>query len=356
MVAGRVTEEAAPVDTPATAAALRTTVVRRRLLGASGLVLLALAAAAASVALGAKPLPPSALWHALLTPTGTEGDVIVRSLRLPRTGLGVVVGTALGVAGALMQGHTRNPLAGPGVLGVSAGAALGVVTGIYAFDISSLYGYVWLAFFGALVASALVFLLGSLGGSGTTPLTLVLAGAAVSATLGGVTGALVLLDAQTLDAYRFWAVGALAGRPPVIAGQVLPFVGAGLVLAAMNAPGLNAMAMGEDVARALGVRIGPTRVLGLVAITLLTGAAVAACGPIGFVGLVVPHLGRALVGPDHRWLLLYSGLLGAILVLVADVVGRVAPGGGELPVGIVLALVGAPFFVALVRRERLVRL
>jgi iron complex transport system permease protein len=164
----------------------------------------------------------------------------------------------------------------------------------------------------------------------------------------------VLGDAQTLDAYRFWAVGSLVGRADGALAQALPFLLAGLLLAAVNAPALNTLQLGEDVARGLGQRIGLARATGIAAVTLLTGAAVAGTGPIAFVGLVVPHVARAITGPDHRWLLPYSGLLGAILLVVSDVVGRVIAPPAELPVGLVLAFVGAPFFIALVRRRKLV--
>ncbi len=320
------------------------------------LLALLVVAALASLAVGAKPIPIELVWDAIWSPTGTENDIVVRALRAPRTVLGIGVGIALGVAGALMQGHTRNPLADPGLLGVSAGAAFFVVIGIFALGMTSLYSYVWFAFVGAFVASVLVFVLGSLGRGGPTPVTLALAGVAVSALLGALTSALVLADTATLDAFRFWAVGSLAGRDAAIAGQVTPFLLVGLVLAAANAPALNLLALGEDVARGLGQNVMLARWTGLVAITLLTGAAVAACGPIGFVGLVVPHVARFFTGPDHRWLLPASGLAGAVLLLAADVLGRVLVRPGELQVGIVLAFVGAPFFIALVSRRKLVSL
>ncbi len=310
----------------------------------------------ASLAVGAKPIPLAEVWSAVFSPTGVENDIVVRSLRGPRTVLGVAVGIALGIGGALMQGHTRNPLADPGLLGVSAGAAFLVVVGIYAFGVTSLYGYVWFAFAGAFGASVAVFLLGSVSRDGPTPVTLALAGVAVSALLGAFTSTLILMDTQTLDAFRFWAVGSLAGRDAEIAVQVAPFLVVGLVLALVNAPGLNLISLGEDVARSLGVNLRVTRWTGLIAITLLTGAATAACGPIGFVGLVVPHVCRYFTGPDHRWLIPASGLAGAVLLLGADIIGRVVVRPGELQVGIVLALVGAPFFVALVRRRKLVAL
>jgi iron complex transport system permease protein len=325
----------------------------------SGLVAVLLCCCALSIAIGAKAVSPGAVWHALAAPTGTADDIVVRSLRLPRTVLGGLVGVALGLAGALMQGHTRNPLAEPGILGVNAGAAFAVVLAIYGLGVSSLLGYVWFAFAGALVASLAVFALGASGSGGRgepTPMALALAGTAVTFLLLAMTNAVVLLDQQTLESYRFWSVGALAGRDPAIIGQVVWFVAAGAVLAVASAPGLNALSLGEDVARALGQPVWLTRLLGAAAVTLLAGSAVAACGPITFLGLMVPHLARALTGPDYRWSLPCSALLGAIVLLVADVVGRVVAAPGELAVGIVLAFVGAPFFVLLVRRRKLVSL
>jgi iron complex transport system permease protein len=323
------------------------------LLAAAALVALA---CLASLAVGARPLPPDAVWQALWSPSGTEADVIVRALRAPRTLVALAVGVALGVAGALMQGHTRNPLAEPGLLGVSAGAAFAVVLAIQLLGVRSPAGYVWFAFAGAAVAAVAVYALGSAGRVGATPVTLALAGAAATYLLQAGTSALVVLDAQTLDAFRFWVVGSVAGRGLDVLVPMLPFLVAGLVLAAVNAPALNLLSLGEDVARALGLTVRRARLTGVVAVTLLVGAAVACCGPIAFVGLVVPHAARMLTGPDHRWLVPLSGLLGAGLLVLADVVGRVVVRPGELQVGVVLALVGAPFFIALVRRRRLVQL
>jgi iron complex transport system permease protein len=322
------------------------------------LVLLALLVAAtlASIAVGARSIPLGDVWSALVAPTGTDEDVIVRSLRVPRTVLGLAVGVALGLAGALIQGHTRNPLADPGLLGVTFGASFAVVLAIYLLGITSALGYVWFAFAGAALASVAVFGLGSAGPAGGTPVTLALAGAAVSALLQALTSAVVLLDATTLDAYRFWNVGSLAGRDLEVLVQLAPFLGAGVLLALAHAPALNTLSLGADVARGLGQDVRVARVVGIVAITLLAGAATAACGPIAFVGLVVPHLARALTGPDQRWLVPCAGVLGGLLLLTADVVGRVVARPGELQVGIVLAVVGAPFFVALVRRRRLAAL
>ncbi len=321
------------------------------------LLALVLAAAALSVAVGTRAVDLGTVWHALTDPSATGDDVVViRELRVPRTLLGILVGLSLGVAGALMQGHTRNPLGDPGLLGVAAGASAAVVGAIFLLGITSPSGYVWFAFLGSLLGSVAVFLIGSSGRGGATPVSLALAGAALSALLYALVRTVLITDQQTLDSFRFWVVGSLAGRDAAVAWQVLPFVVVGLVLAMVNTPALNLLGMGEDVARGLGQHVLLARITGIAAITLLTGAATAACGPIGFVGLVVPHVARAITGPDHRWLVPYSGLLGVVLLLVADVVGRVVVRPGELQVGIVLALVGAPFFIALVRRRRLVAL
>lgn len=329
----------------------------RRLLVLLAMLAGLLLAVTLSITLGSKPVPLTDAWHALTAPSGTEHDIIIRSLRVPRTVLGVLAGLALGVAGALMQGHTRNPLADPGLLGVTQGAAFAMVASIILLGASSVLAYIWFGLAGALVASVAVFALGMTGGrGGPTPVTLALAGTAVSALLYALTSALVLLDEQAMDVFRFWQAGSIAARGSDVVWQVLPFILAGLLLAMVNAPALNALSLGEDVARGLGQNIAITRAVGVAAVTLLSGASVAACGALAFVGLIVPHLVRPLSGTDHRWLLPYSGLVGAVLLLVADVLGRVVAPPGELEVGVVLALIGAPFFIALVRRRKPVRL
>ncbi len=329
----------------------------RRLIGLLALLALTLAACLASIAVGTRSIGLGEVWRSLLD-SGLAGEeaVIIRQLRVPRTVLGLLVGMALGVAGALMQGHTRNPLGDPGLLGVTAGASLAVVLAIAWLGVGTPSGYVWFAFAGALAGTVAVYLIGSAGRGGATPVTLALAGAALSALLYGLVRAVLVTDQQTLDSFRFWVVGALAGRGPEVAWQVGPFIAAGLLLAVVNSPALNLLGLGEDVARGLGQRIWLARAVGLAAITLLAGAATAACGPIAFVGLVVPHAVRAFTGPDHRWLIPCSALAGAVLLLAADVIGRIVARPGELQVGIVLALVGAPFFIALVRRRKTARL
>jgi len=310
-----------------------------------------------SLAVGAKSMPWSTVIAAVVSfdPTSTD-HLIVRELRLPRALLAILVGASLGTAGALMQGVTRNPLADPGLLGVNAGASFAVVLAIWTFGISSVGGLVWFAFIGAALASVTVYVLGSAGRGGATPVRLALAGAALAALLFALTRAVTLLDQATLDQFRFWAVGSLAGRSDAIAGQIVAFVVLGLVLAIATARQLNALALGEEAARALGTRVNLSRAVSVLAITLLCGSAVAAAGPIGFVGLVVPHVVRAWFGPDQRWLLPNSALAGAALLVVCDTLGRVVARPGEVQVGIMTAAIGGPVFVLLVRRTRMAQL
>jgi iron complex transport system permease protein len=322
------------------------------------LALAALAATlAASIAFGAKPMPLGTVVDAFFDYDPTVSDhLVVRSLRVPRTIVGLLVGVSLGLAGTVMQGLTRNPLADPGILGVNAGAALLVVIGIHTFGVASLLGYVWFAFAGAALASVLVYALGSLGRDGATPLKLALAGAAITAFLGSMTSAILLLDVATLDQFRFWAVGSLAGRDAGVATHVAPFVAVGTVMALASGRLLNALALGDDVARSLGQRVGFTRAFCAVSIVLLCGSATAAAGPIAFVGLVIPHVARTITGPDYRWVLPYAMVLSPTLLLGSDVIGRVIARPGEVQVGIVTALIGSPFFVMLVRRKKLASL
>ncbi|GAB3805793.1 FecCD family ABC transporter permease [Micromonospora zhanjiangensis] len=308
----------------------------------------------ASLALGSRPLGAHQVWAALVAPDGGDASTIVRDLRLPRTVLGLAVGLALAVAGLLLQALTRNPLAESRILGISAGASFGVVLAISVFGVGTLAGYVWFGIGGALLAGVLVLAVAARAREGVGPVTLALVGAALDASLASVVYALLSIDARTFEEYRFWVVGGLTGRDLSVAGQVLPFVLAGLTLAALVARGLDALALGDDVARGLGHRIGLVRLGGGAAAVLLTGAAVAAAGPIAFVGLAVPHLARALVGADHRWSLAVCALLGPALLLGADVVGRLVAPPGEIPAGIVTAVIGAPLLAVLVRRARLV--
>ncbi len=307
----------------------------------------------ASLAIGTKSIPFGTVLAALTNFDGSSDQLLVRELRLPRTMVGLLVGSALGVSGALMQSITRNPLADPGLLGVSAGASFAVVLAIFVLGIGSLSAYVWFALVGAAVASVAVFAVGSLGRGGATPVRLALAGAALSALLGSLTSAVVLLDRQTLDQYRFWVVGSLSSRDTAVLAQVSPFLAIGLVLSLGLSRPLNALSLGEDAARALGTKVGLTRLMTGLTVTLLAGAATAACGPIAFIGLTVPHLARLICGTDQRWLVPYSAALGPVVLLTCDIVGRVIARPAEVQVGIMTAAIGGPIFVMLVRRARM---
>ncbi len=320
-------------------------------------VLLAAVAAVvvASLLLGSNLLPPATVAHALLDPS-TDTDAIVWGSRVPRTVLGLLVGASLGIAGAVMQGQTGNPLADPGLFGVSAGASLAVVLGVHLFGTTSMLAGLWLALGGAIVASVVVFGVAALGRGLSSPVPLAIAGAAVSALLGAITSFLVLNDAESLDAYRTWVVGSLSGRTLEGLGSVLWFTAAGLILALANVRSLNNLALGVDLARGLGESLWRVRLVGLGAITLLTAGAVALAGPIGFVGLTAPHVARALVGGDHVRLLPASALVGMITLLTCDVTGRVVGGQAEVPVGVVLSALGGVVFVAIVRQTKLAAL
>ncbi|MGW5097687.1 FecCD family ABC transporter permease [Streptomyces nodosus] len=316
------------------------------------LVVLALVALA-SIAIGAKGLSPAQVWHGLFQDSGTYADVVVGD-RISRTILGLLAGAALGLSGAVLQALTRNPLADPGLLGINAGASAAVVTAITFFGVTSLSGYVWFAFVGAAGVGALVWFLG--GSRSATPVRLVLAGTAISAALYGYLQAVMITDNAALGKMRFWTVGSLASATDGTVVQVLPFFAVGTVLALALARPLNAMAMGDDTARALGANLNRTRALSMVAATVLCGAATAACGPIVFVGLMVPHVVRSFTGPDLRWILPYATVLSPVLLLGADVVGRIVARPAELQVGIVTAVLGGPVFIFLVRRRRTAQL
>ncbi|MET3962614.1 iron complex transport system permease protein [Marmoricola sp. OAE513] len=328
----------------------------RLLLGLVVLVGLLGGLVVASLAIGSKPLGLGDVWDVLWHPDGSQASTIVHDLRIPRTVLGILVGIALGMSGTLMQGHTRNPLADPGLLGVTAGAALAVVAAIKFLHVDSPLGYVWFSMIGAVVASVVVYAIGTGVSGNPSPLSLVLAGSAVSAFLLSMVTVLLVNDAETINSYRFWIVGSLDGRGMGVVREVAPFVVVGALLAIAHAPALNLLSLGDDVARSLGQHVGLARTVGLFATMLLAGAATAACGPIAFLGLIVPHLVRWFTGPDYRFLMPYAGLAGACLLLLSDVLGRVVARPGELQVGVVLALVGGPFFIALVRRKKLTSL
>ena len=279
-------------------------------------------------------------------------DRIVRYIRIPRTVAGLLAGTALGVAGVVMQGITRNPLAGPGILGINSGAALAVVVAMTVFGVTAAGGFVWFAFVGAAVAAAFVYALGSLGLGGATPVKLALAGAAFTAFVGAITSMLTLLDSSTLDDFRFWVVGSLTRADSASLLAVAPFVGAGFVAAVFTSRTLNVLALGEDMARNLGTRLWSTRLIAALAVVALAGSATAIAGPIAFIGLVVPHVARLITGPDYRWVMAWTVVLAPTLLLTADILGRILVQPQQLQVGIITGLAGAPFFLYLVRNRK----
>ncbi|RZB20551.1 iron ABC transporter permease [Streptomyces sp. F001] len=328
----------------------------RRVIRAFGLLVAAtimVLVALASIAVGAKELSLEQVWHGLFENSGTYGDVVVDE-RMSRTVLGLLAGAALGLSGAVLQALTRNPLADPGLLGINAGASAAVVTALTYFGVTSLSGYVWFAFFGAAAVGALVWFLG--GSRGATPVRLALAGTAISAALYGYLQAVMIMDEAALGKMRFWTVGSLTSATDETITQVLPFFLVGSLLALALARPLNAMAMGDDTAKALGANLNRTRALSMLAATVLCGAATAACGPIVFVGLMVPHVVRSFTGPDLRWILPYAAILSPVLLLGADVLGRIVARPAELQVGIVTAILGGPVFIFLVRRRRTAQL
>ncbi|MET8867882.1 iron ABC transporter permease [Nonomuraea sp. NPDC004580] len=330
---------------------------RRRAVGAGTLAVALVVVAGASLAVGARALSPGEVWHGLFAAAGgdqrlTEITLIVQTVRVPRTVLAIAAGIALGVGGALIQGYTRNPIADTGLLGVNAGASFAVVTVIILFGLANPYQYVWFAFLGAAAAGVVVFGLASIGRGAGNPLTLALAGQGIAVFLAAMTTAIALTDQTSLNALRFWNAGGVAGVGFDVIWPVVVFIGAGLVLAATTLPAINLLNLGDDVARAMGVNIARNRTVGVVAITVLAGAATAACGPIAFLGLMVAHVARYVTGPDYRWLVPFAGLLGAVILLACDILGRVVTRPGELPAGVVVALAGAPFFAALVWRGK----
>lgn len=321
---------------------------------AIALILIAVAlvlAAAASVAFGARGVTWSDIVAGVTGSQETLAEAAVAQ-RVPRTLLAAVVGAALGVSGTLMQGVSRNPLADPGIFGLNNGAALFVVIGITFFGMTDQYSYIWVAMLGAAVTAVFVYLVGSLGRGGATPLKLALAGAATSIALSSLVSAVILPRIEVMDSFRFWQIGGVGGASFDTIVRVAPFLLVGFLLAVISARGLDSLALGDEMARGLGVHVARTRILAGAGAVLLCGGATAVAGPITFIGLVVPHLCRMIFGPDHRWLLPLSAVTGAVLLTVSDVIGRVIARPEELEVGIVTALVGAPFFILVVRRMK----
>ena len=318
-----------------------------------GVLVVLAAGVAASLLVGSRSLSPAVVWAALVHPDAADADAAIVRARLTRTLIALAAGAALGLAGGCTQGLTRNPLGDPGILGINAGAALGVVTALSVLGVTAPSHYAWFAVLGAAVSAVLVHAIAGLGRDGATPVKLAVAGAATTAGLTSWTTAVLVTDLETLETFRFWQVGTVAGRGLDVLMPVLPFLGAGTVLALTGARLLNVLALGDDLARGLGRRAGLDRLVVGLAVVLLAGGATAVAGPLAFVGLVAPHLARILLGPDYTRILPASLGLGAALVLVADVVGRVVLPPAEVQVGIMTAVVGVPVFFALIRRGRM---
>ncbi|MEO9786253.1 MAG: iron ABC transporter permease [Aurantimonas coralicida] len=294
-------------------------------------------------------------WSDILAALSGQTDTIAQaavSLRIPRTLLAVLAGASLGVSGAVMQGVTRNPLADPGILGVNTGATLAVVVGIAWFGMSAPDAFVWTAILGAGCSAVFVYTIGSLGRGGATPLKLALAGAATSIAFSSLVIAVILPRNDIAGGIQAWQIGGVGGATLERTLSILPFLAVGAMVSFLCARKLNLLALGDDLAAGLGERVVVARVTAATGAILLCGASTAVCGPIGFLGLVVPHCCRLLVGIDHRWTLPFSGLVGACLLLAADILGRIVARPAELDVGIVTAMIGAPVFIWIVRKRR----
>lgn len=303
----------------------------------------------ASVALGVADISPQTVYQALTEFDGSTNQLIIRTVRLPRSITAILVGAAVAVAGAMMQGLTRNPLADPGILGINAGAALAVVGSVFWLGTTSLSVYAGFALLGAGIAAITVYFLGSLGRGGLTPLNLTIAGAAFTALVSSITTGILILSQRTLEEIRFWLAGSVAGRDIELVIQVLPFLAAGMLIALLLGKQLTTLSLGEEIAQGLGQNTVWIKIAAAVSIVLLAGGSVAIAGPIGFIGLIVPHIVRFWVGVDYRWIFPYAAIVGAVLLLVADIGARLIIQPQELPVGLVMPLLGAPFFIYLTR-------
>jgi iron complex transport system permease protein len=327
-----------------------------RWVGLALLSVLAAMVAIASLAIGALDIPVDVVLSSFLSFDGSREEIIVQQLRVPRMLIGIAAGGAFALAGAMMQGLTQNPLADPGLLGITSGASLAVLLALDTLGIREYTSLLWFAMGGALIAGTTVYVLGSAGRGGASPIKLAIAGAALASLIGALLTIMLSMQARSLDEIRFWLVGSLAGRPIDVFWAVVPFVAVGGIVGLAFGRSLNSLSMGDEIAVSLGVRVGLVRAIAGATVIVLAGAGVAMAGPIAFVGLAVPHIARILVGPDWRWILPYTFVIGIALLLAADVLGRVVVRPDELQVGVVVAILGAPFFVLLVRRRRLVAL
>lgn len=324
-----------------------------RLLGLAAGILLLLLLLLASVLFGLQQFRIGTVLDSYISFNGSTEHMIIRDTRVPRALVGAVVGASLAVAGAVMQAITRNPLASPSVFGINAGAVLFLVIGISALGSQlTMDSMIWIAFAGAGVTSLVVFTLGYRGTGGFNPIKLTLAGAAIAAFASSVTSGIILVDKKSLDQALFWMIGSVVDRDMGHLLTVLPYVGVGLILSILIARSLNVAALGDDISKGLGMSLFLVRGGACVAVVLLAGSSVAVAGPIAFVGMIIPHLCRSLVGHDHRWLLPYCAVSGALLLVAADLASRFIIMPKEVPVGVATALLGVPFLIYIVRRRK----
>ncbi|KYD30437.1 hypothetical protein B4110_2128 [Parageobacillus toebii] len=281
---------------------------------------------------------------------GSNAHIIIETVRLPRALIAAAVGASLAMAGALMQALTKNPLASPGIFGINAGAGFFIVLFVTFFQVHSLQVFTWLAFSGAALAAAIVFMISAVGKDGATPLKLTLAGTAVAALFASLTQGMLAANEKALEEVLFWLAGSVSGRKLEMLTAVLPYFIVGWIGSLLFAQKVNILMMGDDVAKGLGQRTNAVKAGAALLVVLLAGSSVAIAGPIGFIGIIVPHIARALVGVDHRWVLPYCSLIGAILLIAADIGARYILMPREVPVGIVTAFLGVPFFVYIARR------
>jgi iron complex transport system permease protein len=322
----------------------------QRIAGLIFVVLLFLYLIGASIVYGYTDTSWKIAWEAFQNNNGSNEHLVIETVRLPRALIAAAVGSSLAIAGALMQTLTKNPLASPSIFGINAGAGFAVVIAVSLFQISHLQAFAWIAFLGAAVAAISVYFIGSLGREGLTPMKLTLAGAAIAAMFSSFTQGFLVLSEVALDQVLFWLAGSIQGRKLEILVSVIPYFVVGWIGALLLASKLNVLSMGEDVAKALGIRTGLLKIgIGLIVI-LLAGGSVAVAGPVGFIGIIIPHITRSIVGIDHKWVIPYSAFLGAILLLLADILARYVIMPEEVPVGVMTAIIGTPFFIYIARR------
>ncbi len=304
----------------------------------------------ASISLGAADITVKEMWGSIVAfDANSTHHLIIRTVRFPRSFIAVLVGSSMAMAGAIMQGLTSNPLASPGILGVSTGAAFAVVVSTFLFGVTTLSVYAWFALLGGAITASLVYVFAALGPGGITPLNLTLSGTVFSTLIGTLTTGILVLNQETLEQVRFWLAGSLAGGDIDLIQQVVPYLTVGFIMALALGRHVTTLSLGENVAKGLGQNTAWIKGLGVISVVLLVGGSVSIAGPIGFVGLVVPHLVRFLVGIDYRWILPYAAIVGAIVLLISDIVARLIIRPLELPVGLVTPLLGAPFFIYLIR-------